>query len=98
MAVAPDPERADAKFHPRLGGLDRLVGALNEAVDIVAPPVLAAHAAADAVSLPAPVVGKIQHAARGVLLLVRIKVIVEMDAIDVVALYDIHHRAHRNVA
>src|SRR5258706_2082 len=42
----PNSERADAEFHKTLLGLDRGIGALHEAIDVFAAPIVAAEVAA----------------------------------------------------
>ena len=81
--VAPDAERADAELHPRLDGLDPYAHLLDQAVDVVAPPVgLGGETGAE----PGVrgVVGEVLTGRR-----VRVEVVVEVHAVHVVAADDV---------
>src|SRR5207249_4058386 len=93
----PYSKGADAELDGRPGGLDGVVNVLDERVDVFAPPILARNLAPGAEPPPARVVGKIQLFARAILFFVGIKIIVEVDAVYVVAPDDIHDDAQRVV-
>ena len=90
VALAPDAKGGDAKADPGLGGADGLADAEDEEVDVLAPPVVALKtAAAIVVAFPTGPVGEREGRASGVFLRVGIKIIVEVNAIDVVAANDV---------
>ena len=94
LAGFPDAEGAEAEFDPGFDGLDGGVEAFDEAVDVVAAPVVAGElAAAVTVALPTGLVGEVDGFAGGVLDLVGVEVIVEVDAVDVVAAEDVEDDA-----
>src|SRR5437870_1282186 len=80
---SPDSKRTDAKLHPRLGRFDRIINATNECVHIFPSPILPAETATRAESLPAYRVREVQVIARPVFLGIRVKIIVEVNSIDV---------------
>ena len=81
--VAVDAERRHTDLHPRLGLVDSLVKLFDEEVDIETSPVTTI---ADAVGVGTilGVVGNL-HASHGI----RIEIVVDMEAIDIVARHDI---------
>src|ERR1035437_2447480 len=103
VSRAPELERRDPELHPRLQLRDLPVQRLNELIDVAPSPVVARElATAFPVCLPAPIVGKIRGSVRAAFR-IRIEVVVEMNAIDIVALHHVEHhaqrlRAHRRLA
>ena len=68
---------------------------MDEGVDVFATPVLAAEFAGRAIFQPACVIREVQVLAGALLHLVGVEVIIEVDAIHVVAFQDIQHHAER---
>ena len=94
ISRAPDAERADAEFHPRLRRLDGLIDAADESVHVLAPPVVAAQFP------PTPNFFQLASSGKSSSLppsdsLYGIEIIVEVNAIHVVALDDVHDDAQR---
>jgi len=86
VAGAIDAKRADADLDVGLDGVDLLVELLDEGVDVVPPPVVARERAAFvAVALVGRVVGEGEGVAGVVVDGVGVEVVVEVDAVDVVA-------------
>ena len=87
-----EAEGTDTKFHPRFFRVHDTIDLLHEAADVLAAPVGAGKfSAGSAVILPRRFVGKIQIGAIGRLDGVRIKIIVDVNAVDVVATHNITH-------
>ena len=87
-AGTPDAERADAEFDVRLFLLDGAVEALDEGVDVVAPPFGDGHASpAGSVGVVGGGVVEDDFATNGV----GVEVVVDVDAVDVVAFGDVNH-------
>src|SRR5690606_19876616 len=90
VAGAPDAEGADAEAASGVDGGDLVMETLDEGVDVVAAPVGAFEGAAGrAVLGPTGVVVEGDLVPRVVGLGVRIEVVVEVDAVDVVAADDV---------
>src|SRR5262249_44608018 len=77
----PNAEGAYAELYPRFGASNRLINSFNKIVDVVAAPIIAAQAASAPQFFPTRFVGEIKVMPRAVLFFVRIKIIVEMNAI-----------------
>ena len=91
----PELERRDPELHPRFQLPYLRVQLLDELVDVRPPPVVARElSAVPPVCLPASLVGKIRGPVRATLR-VRIEIVVEMHAVDVVALHHVEHHAQR---
>ena len=86
-----DAERRDTELHPRLGGVDRLVDALDEGVDIISPPFINV---AETVGIfrKGLLVGD-GESSHGI----GIEIVVDMNAIDIVTRHDVLHD-HADVA
>jgi len=89
-AGSPDSKRTDADADSRLSRLDRSIERADEVVDVVSTPIGSAQAAPGAIALPGSIIRKggstrFQR--------VRIKVIVEMYAIDIVTPDDVSNDA-----
>ena len=93
IARPPDAEGTDTELHPGLGAGHGTPERVDEQVDILPPPVVARERTTlGSVALPAAIVGKgdgLAAAALGI----GIEVVVEVDAIDVIALHDVEHHA-----
>ncbi len=95
IARAPDTERTYAELNPRFGGLDRFIDPFDEGINIFAPPIVTTQSSSSAEPFPAGIIWKIQVRTRRIRFFVGIKVIIEMHAIDVITLHNIHHDAKR---
>ena len=84
-------EGRDTELHPRLGGVDRLVDALDEGVDIISPPFINV---AETVGIfrKGLLVGD-GESSHGI----GIEIVVDMNAIDIVTRHDVLHD-HADVA
>src|SRR5262249_11674652 len=92
VARPPDAERADAHLHPRLGRLHPAVWPAHEAVDRRTPPIAPARPASPlAVLLPGAVVGEGDRLAVLAFFLIGVEIVVDVDAIDVVAADHVEH-------
>ena len=89
VAGAPDAEGADAKFDVRLDLVNLSVQALDEIVDVHAAPVAAFHVAAK--FFPARIIRERRAFGIGV----RVKIIIDVNAIDIVPAYHVEHHFER---
>ena len=91
---SPDAEWADTKADVRFNFVDARVEAFDEIVNVVAAPIVAfKFAAFFLVSIPGIIIGEVNRIAGAVAFLIWIKIIVEVNAVDVVAADHIQNHA-----
>ena len=95
----PHSKWADSEFHPRLCSLDPHVHLVNQTVDVGPAPIIPRKCSAGSEIFPPAVrVGELNGPSAPVLLLVRVEIVIDVNAIDVVPLDDVEHHADRLVA
>src|SRR5688500_5046574 len=92
MPRTPGSKRTDSEFHPRLDRLDSDVNLVDQAVDVLTAPVIPSQPSTG-IAVPAVTRGvwEVDCIPALVSFLVWIEIVVDVNAIDVVALDDVEH-------
>ena len=89
---APETEGTDAKLDPFLGGFDAIVEFVNEGVDVLPAPVAFVEGATGGlIRFVRGVIRERDHGAIGGFDGVGVKIVVDVDAVDIVTACDVEH-------